>query len=232
MQMGLSSYIYFFALLKKGIPAFHCKLPRDYFCDYVEYASPLLLMELAQDQFKCSVTRIQNEDGGWTLQAARFATMACREPNHILITIPQIGICERTSRVSMTTHGAGTIWFRDDAETVRYDYAGWNEVDDRYELYYDDELTAWIRYQSFRVCGRVMEEPSGPEIRLVTVRFKENGRTYDYICDFENINVGDTVIVDGYDGETTAAVIGIRIKKESELGLPAERYKKIVRKNR
>ena len=25
MQMGPSSYIYFFALLKKGIPAFHCR---------------------------------------------------------------------------------------------------------------------------------------------------------------------------------------------------------------
>ncbi|MGX8688481.1 MAG: hypothetical protein ACSW8K_11860, partial [bacterium] len=62
------------------------------------------------------------------------------------------------------------------------------------------------------------------------VRFHESGRSYDYICDFEDVNVGDVVIVDGYSGETAVEVTEVRIKKESELGLPLERYKKIVRK--
>jgi hypothetical protein len=42
--------------------------------------------------------------------------------------------------------------------------------------------------------------------------------------------VGDVVIVNGYNGETAVTVTDVRVKKESELGLPAERYKKILRK--
>lgn len=44
------------------------------------------------------------------------------------------------------------------------------------------------------------------------------------------MKVGDTVVVEGYDGETEVEVTDIQIRKESELGLPVERYKKIVRK--
>lgn len=34
----------------------------------------------------------------------------------------------------------------------------------------------------------------------------------------------------GYVGETEVEVIDIRIQKESELGLPVERYKRVVKK--
>ena len=206
------------------------KLPGDYFQSYLDFSSPILLTELAQDRFRCQLTRTQNDDGSWTLYAARIATRGCRTPDSILITLPQIGICERTLKASMTVRGTGSIWFRDKAETVRYDCIEWNDVEARYNFYYDDDLTAWIRCESFRVYGRAEEEPSGPEYRLVSVRFHESGRSYDYICDFEDVNVGDVVIVDGYSGETAVEVTEVRIKKESELGLPPERYKKIVRK--
>ena len=43
--------------------------------------------------------------------------------------------------------------------------------------------------------------PSGPEYRIVTVQFMASGRTYDYICDLEDVQVGDTVIVKGYSGK-------------------------------
>ncbi len=56
------------------------------------------------------------------------------------------------------------------------------------------------------------------------------GRTYDYICDFNDVKPGYTVIVEGYNGETKVTVISTAVKKESELGLPVERYKKIIRK--
>lgn len=217
--------------IQKALEETREKLPEDYFCAYLDFDSPSLLTDLAQDRFRCQLARRQNEDGSWTLQAARLSTRACKNPDHILITLPQIGICERTLKASMTACGSSSIWFKDDAETVRYDFVEHNPVDDRYDFYYDDELTAWIRCESFRVYGRVKEEPSGPEYRLVSVRFGESGRTYDYICDFDDVNVGDIVIVDGYRGETAVQVTDVRIKKESELGLPPERYKKIVRKD-
>ena len=60
--------------------------------------------------------------------------------------------------------------------------------------------------------------------------FKPGGRTYDYLCDINGVNVGDKVIVMGYDGETEVEVTSVCTKYESELGLPKNRYKKILRK--
>lgn len=38
------------------------------------------------------------------------------------------------------------------------------------------------------------------------------------------------MIVEGYDGETEVEVTRVIVKRETEFGLPAERYKKIIRK--
>ena len=216
--------------IQKALEETKEKLPDDYFRDYLEYSFPVLLTDLAEDRYRCLLTRKLNDDGSWTLQGSRLSTRACRTPEFILIALPQIGICERTIKASVTAFGSVSIWFRDDAEAVRYDCVERNGVEDRYDFYYDDELTAWIRCESFRICGRAKQEPSGPEYRLVSVRFSESGRTYDYICGFEDVHVGDVVIVNGYNGETAVTVTDVRIKKESELGLPADRYKKILRK--
>ncbi len=46
----------------------------------------------------------------------------------------------------------------------------------------------------------------------------------------ESIVKGDKVVVMGYDGETEVYVVDVMDKYESELALPIDRYKKIVRK--
>ena len=85
-------------------------------------------------------------------------------------------------------------------------------------------------YKGYRFYGTPKEEPHGPEYRLVSVRFSASGRTYDYISEDSSIQTGDHVIVEGYDGETEVEVIKVAVKRESELGIPVERYKRIVRK--
>jgi len=122
------------------------------------------------------------------------------------------------------------VWFRDNADTVRYDFCTWNEVESRYEFYYDDVLTAWAKEGNYRFYGRSAPEATGPEYRLITVRFNESGRSYDYICEEENVQPGDTVIVNGYDGKTEVTVVKVTTRRESELPLPADRYKRILRK--
>ncbi len=98
-----------------------------------------------------------------------------------------------------------------------------------YEFYYDDEIVAWVRSGHYRFFGKPAKEPYGPEYQIVSVRFNASGRIYDYICDFD-VNTGDVVIVEGYNGETEVTVVKVVKKWESELSLPAERYKRIVRK--
>ena len=132
--------------------------------------------------------------------------------------------------MSFTVDDAAEVWFKDDADTVRFDFCDWNDVESRFEFYYDDELAAWSKSEEYRFYGSPAKEPFGPEYRIVSVRFGASGRSYDYICEDPSVQTGDTVIVEGYDGEIEVEVTGVTVKRESELGLPAERYKRILRK--
>ncbi len=49
------------------------------------------------------------------------------------------------------------------------------------------------------------------------------------LSSFRSVAVGDTVIVNGYDGEKPVKVVAVSDKYESELGLPIEKFKKIIR---
>lgn len=66
---------------------------------------------------------------------------------------------------------------------------------------------------------------------MATVVFQTGGKQYDYFCDIAGISAGDKVIVNSpYHGETEVTVIKISEKSETELILPLEKYKSILRK--
>lgn len=204
-------------------------LPKDYFQSSIKYYRPFLLYSLANRRYRCELRCTQLEDTTWEMRAYRIKPAHGPEPECILVTVPEIGLCERTTVVTMTAVDVEEIWFAGDT-TFRYDAIAWNDDEGRSEFYYDDALVAWIRCGGYRVDGRPTEEPYGSEYRLVSICFHSGGRSYDYLCDLDDVNVGDTVIVNGYDGETAVEVVAVRIVRESELALPVERYKKVVRK--
>ena len=51
---------------------------------------------------------------------------------------------------------------------------------------------------------------------VVSVVFEGRARCFDYLCDDRSVTVGDTVIVNGYDGETAVKVLAVADKYESE----------------
>lgn len=205
-------------------------LPAGYLKEYTDQDKPLLFEYLIMDRYRCTMRRIRRDDGEWLLTAERRADRSGITPPGILLTLPQLSICEYANKVTMSTVRAEEIWFAADADQIRYDDIDWNPDEERWEFYNDEELTAWIRCKSFRIYGRQAAQPYGQEYHLASIRFQESGRTYDYICDLEDVQVGDTVIVNGYDGETEVEVVEMRAVRESELALPVERYKKVVRK--
>ena len=218
--------------IQKSLELVRSQLPEDYFTGYLDYIEPYLFAGLAGDRHRCRLSRVINPAGHTELIAER---LPCRQelyPDHILLTIPQVHFCDLTKRVSLTVDDKAEIWFKDDAREVKYDFCEWSCAYSRYEFYYDEELVAWIRSEFYRFYRSPEEEPYGPEHRLVSVRFDANGRTYDYICEDPEVKAGDRVVVNGYGGETEVTVTDVRVKRESELPLPVERYKKIVRKIR
>ena len=216
--------------IQKALEKTREQLPEDYLKDHMSYEIPWLFRQLTEENNRCELRKITNAGGHTELIAKRIPTRSVPEPENILVTIPQLSFCARTVEVSFTIEDTAEVWFKDDADTARFDFCDWNSVENRYEFYYDDNLVAWSKSDEYRFYGNPAKEPSGPEYRLVSVRFGASGRSYDYICEDPSVQAGDTVIVDGYDGETEVEVIKVAVKRESELGLPVERYKKILRK--
>ena len=70
------------------------------------------------------------------------------------------------------------IRFKNDAAEVRYDFCAWNDVDDRVEFYYDDEIVAGcMLHDVVEDCGKKIEElPVGDEAKEI-VRLVSHGKT-------------------------------------------------------
>ncbi len=194
------------------------------------YLVPGLFTELTNENHRCVLSKGEISEHGIELAAERIPTRTAPDPEGLLVTIPQLKYCERTLKVSYMSDETAEIWFKDDAAQVRYDFCTWNDINDRVEFYYDDELVAWIRSEKYRIIGESAAEAEDPEYRIVSVKFEASGRTYDCICELGDVQPGDSVVVNGYNGETEVTVTKIVTRRESELGLPAVRYKKILRK--
>jgi TPR repeat protein len=216
--------------VQKALEETREQLPKDYLKDHMAYDFPRLFRQLAEDNNHCELRKVTNDKGHTELTAKRLPTRSVPEPDCILVTIPELSLCTRTVEVSYTIDDAAQTWFKGDENTVRFDYCEWNDVECRCDFYFDNELAAWSKSEKYRFYGPPAEAPSGPEYRLASVRFSASGRSYDYICEDPSVKPGDTVIVNGYDGETEVEVVNVTTKRESELALPVERYKKIVRK--
>ncbi len=215
---------------QKALEETRKQLPEGFLRDYTVYDIPWLFRQLTEENNRCEIRKVTNADGHTELIAKRIPTRSVPEPDSILVTIPQLSFCVRTREVSFTINDTAEVWFTGNESHVRFDFCDWNDVECRYEFFYDDTVVAWSKSDEYRFYGNPVEEPHGPEYRLVSVRFGPSGRTYDYICEDKAVQAGDTVVVEGYDGETEVEVISVAVKRESELGLPVERYKKILRK--
>jgi len=82
---------------------------------------------------------------------------------------------------------------------------------------------------TFTAPKKKTEAPSGEQYHFASVRFEGTGRCYDYLCDDPDVKAGDRVVIQGYNGETEVEVVEVYDRYESQLGLPLERYKKIIR---
>ena len=68
------------------------------------------------------------------------------------------------------------------------------------------------------------------KLRFAGVQFTKNGKEYDYLCDDKSIREGDTVIVEGIDGETKVKVCIIFEREEIKSEIPESFYKSVIRK--
>ena len=127
------------------------RLPEDYLAGYLDYEMPYLFGVLAEDNHKCELTKIFNAGGHTDLLAKRIPTQSVPEPEDVLVTIERLSLCLRTDMLSYTIDDDAEIFFKDDADLVRFDYCVWNKYENRYEFYNDGTCVAWSKSGNYRL---------------------------------------------------------------------------------
>ncbi len=168
------------------------------------------------------------KNGRWSVSFSRIAKRSEEKPRKLFLVIPEIYFCAFTD----TVKGHVTPITGEMPSEGKADYLDIIEENDEAVtvLYFDDEPVLKLKGNVFEWHIPKPKKASGKTVRLVGITFTPGGRQYDYLCDSEDIRVGDRVIVNGYDGETEVIVQNISDVPEEELALPLERYKKIERK--
>ena len=120
----------------------------------------------------------------------------------------------------------------DEKPEIIFDSVEYNWRERKTSFYLYDELAGEIYTEYYTFTAPAKKKPvlAGDVHHMVSVLFEGSGKCYDYLCDDESVKVDDLVIVNGYDGETAVKVVAVSDKYDSELWLPIEKYKKIIRK--
>lgn len=218
------------ANIRKALAETRAALPEDFFLDRLPLYAPGLFQAFIEDGYRADLSVARREDGTATVLLKRLPRHSDRGIAPILLTCPEIDLCGLMTGAELTATSLKTSFDAGAEQGIRYDFCTWNDTEDRLDLYYDDAPAGWISADGFFMERPQQKTPSGRLLTLVSVAFRPGGRTYDYLCEVPGVRTGDRVIVPGYEGETETEVQAVFTSHESELGLPAERYKKVIRR--
>lgn len=215
--------------VKKALDEAKKKLPEDYWKEYMRFNTPDPFEDLIRGNWLAKVSAVESKESNITLKATRISNKAEYDADPIMYTFGPINYCGIQSEIELIAVEAESSLI-ESAEAVVFDEVDYDYDNDRICFNRNGETAAWVKCKEFRFYPPKENEPSGDILKFVSIAFQDNGRTYDYLCNISGIQIGDKVIVPGYDGEKEVEVKDIFEKHESELGLPLERYKKVIRK--
>ena len=195
------------------------------------FANPRWLSWTLIDHRRCKLKIRELEDGVLSLTTSPMKRRDEERAPLMLITIPKSDYCELTDKFKLRTYknceysipgGGNEILF----DSYQYNWNGTTE------FYLGDDLVGTITTDAYIFYAplRKAVKPEGKLYHFVRVIFEESGRRYDYICEDASVKDGDKVVIQGYDGEKKVKVVEVFDRHENQLGLPLERYKKIIRK--
>ena len=183
------------------------------------------------DHRRCRLQIRELKGGALQLTASPMKRRGEGKAPMMLIAVPKSDYCELKDKILLKTAANSTYSIPGGGSEIVFDsyQYDWNGGT---KFYFGDDLVGEIiteRY-TFTAPARKDLAPEGKKYHFVRVVFDGSGRCYDYLCDDTSVKEGDQVIINGYDGETAVNVVSVFDKYENQLGLPIERYKKVVRK--
>ena len=144
--------------------------------------------------------------------------------------MPALDHCALTDRVKLRCVDVKLSSEFDGRRKVFYDSIEWDARNGKVILYDLGKQVGWIEAGEYRFYAHRKKKAAGQVLNFVSVSFSEGGRTYDYLCDIPNVKIGDKVIVNGYEGETEVTVKELFTADQTELGIPLQRFKRVLRK--
>ena len=216
--------------IRKALDEAEAELGEDFFEPFVSMTRPWIFWGFTEGGYRAGIALKAGPEGNVTVRVERLPGRDRQKADPILLVYPTIRFCQRVTEMEMTAYDVETSFDLNAEKPVKYDSCEWNYAEDRIDFYYDEERVGWITCEEYRVFKKEEAAPRGERLKLVSVTFQPGGRTYDYLCELSDVKVGDRVVVPGYDGETVVEVLKVYTRYASELGLPIERYKKVIRK--
>ncbi len=177
----------------------------------------------------CLVT-VKPLKSGISITAERLARPGERKPRLRFECFPQYEYCNLVNRVTVHVKGLADVpeekqeYIADEMETVPEETGFLCTFRHHAEEVFSVQGETVTRSLPRRSTG------DAAEYRLASVEFRPGGRSYDYICELPDVREGDRVIVMGGDEEQEARVTALRTAATSDLPLPIERYRKLLRK--
>jgi hypothetical protein len=139
----------------------------------------------------------------------------------MFVTLPAIDFCGMLDKISVTYEAHEEL-----DETL----LGKALVIDRIR-YHNFRL---VQGEEFAAIGSFVlkngTKPREKKHRFVSVSFGTTQKLYDYLCDDESVQVGDSVTVMASGEEEEVLVCRVFEKSESETSLPIKAYKRVLRK--
>lgn len=206
------------------------KLPEDFFVSSIPIDDldilDGLLMYLMENRYLLKI-KVHRRKKHMALTLSRLHPVS-KKAVPFLYTEARFDYCSLAREVTLSNF-EGKI--SNNKKSLILDHVQWNYCKERYDLYFQNKRIGWFTFSSCLIKSpKKKEKAGGPLYHLARITFQPGGKPYDYLCEIEDVKAGDTVIVNGYDGETPVTVVKTFDCRESELPIPIERYKKVIRK--
>ena len=184
------------------------------------------------DHRRCKLSIKELKDGALSIDASPLKRRDEYKAPKMLITIPEADYCGLKEKIHLKTAKNSKIKTISNLPEIIFDNWDFDWDKMKASFYLGDDLVGEIitKCYDFTAPMKKAVTKTGKLYHFATIVFGKSNRGYDYLCDDESVEAGNFVIVNGYDGETTVKVVAVTDKHESELVLPIDRYKKIIRK--
>lgn len=179
---------------------------------------------------KAVIKKLTNGNVQITISATKSDYEFDARKNMILFTVPEADYCNLLKKITFKMVNVKKCEILNGKASFIYDNVDWDYKKGQHVFKCNGEEVARITADDLIWKAPKEDTKKTVKLRFAGVQFTKNGKEYDYLCDDKSIREGDTVIVEGINGETKVKVCKIFEREEIKSEIPESFYKSVIRK--